>query len=45
MLEMTKLIPQLYRRFDFVLEEPDQEWKTDMVWFVKQSFNCYVRSL
>jgi cytochrome P450 len=37
LLEMTKLIPQLVRNFDFELEEPDKEWDTLNVWFVKQT--------
>ncbi|PMD27973.1 hypothetical protein NA56DRAFT_696994 [Hyaloscypha hepaticicola] len=44
LLEMTKLIPQLVRNFDFELEEPDKEWKTVNVWFVKQTnFNCRIK--
>lgn len=35
MLEMTKVIPQLYRRFNFVLKKPDQDWSLNIVWFVK----------
>ena len=27
-LEMSKLVPQLVRQFDFVLENHDKEWKT-----------------
>jgi Cytochrome P450 len=40
LLEMTKVIPELYRRFDFELE--DDDWETDDVFFVKTSFNCKV---
>lgn len=44
LLEMTKLIPQLVRNFNFELEEPDKEWKTVNVWFVKQTnFNCRIK--
>lgn len=38
LLEMSKLVPQLLRRFDFVLDE--NLWKRDWAlrnrWFVKQ---------
>ncbi|KAH8691014.1 putative cytochrome P450 [Phaeosphaeriaceae sp. PMI808] len=40
LLELTKLIPQLYRRFDFELE--NGEWETQNVFFVKPSFQCKV---
>jgi cytochrome P450 len=44
LLEMTKLIPQLVRNFDFELEKPDQVWETVNVWFVKQkNFNGRVK--
>ncbi|KAL2431956.1 Pisatin demethylase [Exophiala dermatitidis] len=34
-LEMSKLIPQIVRRFDFELEHPERHWTTDNNWFVK----------
>jgi cytochrome P450 len=34
-LEMSKLIPQLVRKFDFELENPSKEWETENFWFVK----------
>jgi len=41
---MAKLIPQLVRNFDFDLAEPDADWKTVNVWFVKQTnFNCKLK--
>ena len=40
MLEMTKLIPELYRRFDFQLEEGDME--TENIFFVTQKFKARV---
>ena len=49
LLEMSKVIPQLYRRFDFEFapstgastsEQP--EWKTENNWFVQQDFACRV---
>jgi cytochrome P450 len=44
LLEMTKLIPQLVRNFDFELEKPDREWETVNVWFVKQkNFNWRIK--
>ncbi|GLI71872.1 hypothetical protein PoHVEF18_000039 [Penicillium ochrochloron] len=41
LLEMTKLVPQLVRRFDFV-PAGDSEWKTSSGWFVKQSIGVKV---
>jgi hypothetical protein len=32
---MSKLIPQLVRKFDFELENPNKEWETENFWFVK----------
>jgi cytochrome P450 len=44
LLEMTKLIPQLVRNFDFDLAEPGADWETVNVWFVKQTnFNCKIK--
>ncbi|KAL3447830.1 cytochrome P450 [Aspergillus insuetus] len=43
LLEMSKLIPQLVRRFDFQLEQPGSDWKTNTAWFVKQEFRCVVK--
>lgn len=37
MLELSKLIPQLYRRFDFELSHPEKEWTLHDYWFVKQT--------
>ena len=35
---MTKLVPSLVRRFDFVPADDDEgEWTTRSGWFVKQS--------
>lgn len=34
-LEMSKLIPQIVRQFDFELAHPDRPWKTENNWFVK----------
>ncbi|OOQ90429.1 putative P450 monooxygenase [Penicillium brasilianum] len=40
-LEMTKLLPQLVRRFDFVAAG-DSQWTTSSGWFVKQSVQVKV---
>lgn len=37
MMEMCKLIPQLVRKFDFKLEDPNAQLKTYNAWFVKQA--------
>ncbi|KAK5264669.1 hypothetical protein LTR40_014547, partial [Exophiala xenobiotica] len=34
-LEMSKLIPQIVRKFDFQLEYPDRPWSTENNWFIK----------
>lgn len=41
MLEMSKLLPQLVRRFDFV-PEGNTEWQTSSGWFVKQKIQVKV---
>ena len=44
MLEMSKAIPYIIRKFDFELEKTDQSWKTANYWFVKQlDFNVRVQ--
>jgi hypothetical protein len=35
MLEMSKLIPEIVKNFDLVLEMPKEQWKTVNYWFVK----------
>ncbi|KAL5358091.1 cytochrome protein [Aspergillus floccosus] len=42
LLEMSKVVPQLYRKFEFKLAHPG-EMVTSEDWFVKQKFKCYVR--
>ncbi|GIZ40796.1 hypothetical protein CKM354_000412000 [Cercospora kikuchii] len=37
LLEMSKLVPQLYRQFDFELTDPEKEWELHDYWFVKQT--------
>ncbi|BCS30682.1 cytochrome P450 [Aspergillus puulaauensis] len=36
-LEMYKLVPSILRTFEVTLAHPDREWKTENIWFVKQS--------
>ncbi|KAE8150476.1 cytochrome P450 [Aspergillus avenaceus] len=43
LLEMSKVIPQLYRQFEFELVNPDGKWATWNDLFVKQKFDCYVK--
>ncbi|KAL2815754.1 cytochrome P450 [Aspergillus granulosus] len=43
LLEMSKLIPQIMRRFDIQLEDPECDWTTSTAWFVKQEFRCVVK--
>jgi len=45
LLEMSKLIPQLYRHFDFELVAPMAERVIDSGWFVKQQFTCKIKAL
>ncbi|KAJ9662748.1 hypothetical protein H2198_001197 [Neophaeococcomyces mojaviensis] len=45
-LEMTKLVPQIVRNFDFELQHPDVEWSCKNYWFVKPAnFHVRVRRL
>ena len=37
LLEMSKLLPQVLRRFEFELAEPEKEWKLHDFWFVRQT--------
>ena len=37
LMEMAKIIPQVVRNFDFELAFPKREWKTQNMWFVKQT--------
>jgi len=42
-MEISKAVPELIRRFDFNLINPDDALQTQNVWFVKQkNFNCRV---
>ncbi|GKZ85791.1 hypothetical protein AnigIFM56816_011762 [Aspergillus niger] len=43
LLEMSKVVPQIIRRFDVQLEQPECAWKTSTAWFVKQNFRCVVK--
>lgn len=43
LLEISILIPELVRRFDFRLAHPEQLLEMENVWFVKQkNLECYV---
>ncbi|KIX05577.1 uncharacterized protein Z518_06449 [Rhinocladiella mackenziei CBS 650.93] len=43
LMEMSKVVPELIRRFDFTLADPHAEIQMENVWFVKQkNLNCYV---
>jgi hypothetical protein len=45
MLEISKLVPQLVRQFEFEIESPEKPWKTANYWFVKQTdFNVRVKA-
>lgn len=44
LLEMSKLLPQVLRRFDFELCKPEREWRVRNYWFVMPSqFMCRVK--
>ena len=36
-MEMSKLVPLLLRKFEFELSDPSKEWKLHAYWFVSQS--------
>ncbi|KAF2483106.1 cytochrome P450 oxidoreductase [Neohortaea acidophila] len=36
LIEMHKILPEMYRRFDVKLVRPDEPWKTTNHWFVQQ---------
>ena len=36
-LEMSKLVPQVLRKFDFELSDPSKEWTLHDYWFVRQT--------
>jgi hypothetical protein len=37
LMEISKLIPQLIRKFDIELADPEMKLETRNVWFVKQT--------
>lgn len=37
LLEMSKLVPQVLRRFEFELADPEKEWTLHDFWFVRQT--------
>ncbi len=43
LLEISILIPELVRKFDFTLVDPNRQLESENVWFVKQkNLECYV---
>ncbi|KAL6704159.1 hypothetical protein ACN47E_008719 [Coniothyrium glycines] len=43
-LEISKLLPQIVRNFDFELEHPEGEWKVQNCWFIKPvNFRVFVK--
>lgn len=43
-LEMSKLLPQIIRNYDFELESPTRPWHTANFWFVKPTdFNLIIK--
>ncbi len=46
LMEISKVVPELLRRFNFTLVDPNAEIEMENVWFVKQkNINCYVSIL
>ena len=44
LMEMSKLVPQLLRRYHFELTDPQAEWELFDYWFVRQEgLRCVVR--
>ncbi|KAH7160421.1 cytochrome P450 [Dactylonectria estremocensis] len=43
LLEMTKVIPQIVRKFDLVLEHPDKPMDTTCAWFVYPSYKGWFK--
>jgi hypothetical protein len=42
-MEISKVVPELIRRFSFTLVDPNAELRMENVWFVKQkNINCYI---
>lgn len=37
LMEMSKLVPQVLRRFEFELSPPGRDWVLHDYWFVKQT--------
>ena len=42
LLEMTKVVPQIVRKFDLVFAD-DKPWSLYSTWFVWQEYYCYVK--
>ena len=46
LLEIYKLIPTLFQRFDISLKDQDAEWKTENRWTVRQrGVECFIKRL
>lgn len=43
MLEMTKVIPQIVRRFDINVDVKTLPWSLSTYWFVKQHYNSTIQ--
>jgi hypothetical protein len=37
MMQLTKVIVELYRNFDIVLEDPEKDWYVSGGWLTRQS--------
>jgi hypothetical protein len=37
LIEMSKVLPQLFTEFEVELAEPEKEWTVQNAWFVQQS--------
>ncbi|KAH7146836.1 cytochrome P450 [Dactylonectria estremocensis] len=43
LLEMTKVVPQIVRKFDLVLEHPDKPMETTCAWFVYPAYTGWFK--
>lgn len=44
LLEITKVIPQMVRKFDFEFAEDYKDgWTTETRWFCKQKYECHIK--
>jgi len=42
-LEISKLVPQLVKKYEFELDPPETEWTVKSYFFAKQKFYCKVK--